>query len=513
MLRLSQLFEANRRQSADQNMDSTQFPSYATPSPQSPQSVASSTPGSPAMSLFSTRTHTRFPSSTSSLASSPGLGSLTEGYNTMKTQLTDVKEEPLERETSLVGESPYFPHFNQVHADDRLDDNHSMVLESHEYDLSDDVVEKAGSPKKRKSDGSTTASFRGISRISTRLTSMSSKWKQKQGPDTASVLEKYDESLRSRANSATSTLVSPTVSSLSIRHGHTSPSPARTVFETQMNEAGIPSLDIDKANRQSITDIEPKATTPLLPPMMMNLPNGDDISLTQSPLQSPSVADVTDSSRPTTTNNSLDAPRPTCLPSPPLSSQPSLSSISRQLKTAKPRVEDVSPVAMPDAKDEWSDKLGHANFTIRPEPYRPTDRTLEAFNEHRDNWELARCNYAKHLIRIREHYGVTSNIYRLTEEKWDTVDAQWRENHDQLAASLDDGRGNPLNLGKPNIHLVETIKIPKLDKSKFPDLGDEDIVGPMSVAPSGSSPAGKSSRKRTFFKFLQDLFYPSEVKV
>ncbi|PGH31520.1 hypothetical protein GX50_05712 [[Emmonsia] crescens] len=509
MVSLSQLFEATRRESAEQSMESTQTLPYASPSPQSPQSVASSNPGSPAVSLFSARTHNRFPSSTSSLASSPGLGSLTEGYSAMKTQLTDVKEEPLERETSLVGGSPYFAHFNQVHADD----GYPLVLESHEYDLSDDVMEKPSSPKKRKSDSSSTnTSFRGISRLSNRFTSMSSKWKHKQGVDTVAVLEKYDESLRSRANSATSTLVSPTVSSLSIRQGHNSPSPARTVFEDRLNEAGIPPIDIDMANRQSIIEAEPKATTPLLPPLMMNLPNGDNISPTQSPLQSPSVADGADNPHPTTTHSSLDTTRPTCLPSPPLSKQASLSSISRQLAAARNHVPDVSPVAMPDAHDEWSDKLGHANFTIRPEPYLPTARTLEAFEEHKNNWELARCNYAKHLIRVSEHYGATSNIYRLTEEKWDSVEARWRENHDQLVASLEDGRGNPVSLHNPDIHLVEAIKIPQLDdKGKFPDRGDEDIVGPMSVAPvlqQSSYPSGKSLRKRTLFKFLQDLFSP-----
>ncbi|OJD13756.1 hypothetical protein AJ78_05823 [Emergomyces pasteurianus Ep9510] len=511
MVRLSQLFEATRRESAEQSMESTQTFTYASSSPQSTQSVGSSNPGSPAVSLFSARTHNRFPSSTSSLASSPGLGSLTEGYSAMKTQLTDVKEEPLERETSFVGGSPYFAHFNQVHADDV----YTAVLESHEYDLSDDVVEKPSSPKKRKSDSSsTTTSFRGISRLSNRFTSMSSKWKHKQGVDTAAVLEKYDESLRSRANSATSTLVSPTVSSLSVRQGHNSPSPARTVFEDRLSEAGISSLDVDMANRQSFIEREPKPTTPLLPPLMMNLPNGDNISPTQSPLQSPSVADVTDYSHPTTTHNSLDTSRPTCLPSPTLSQHASQTSINRPMAAAcrAHHVPDTSPVVMPDTDDEWSDKLGHANFIIRPEPYLPAARTLEAFEEHRNNWELARCNYAKHLIRISEHYGTTSNIYRLTEKKWDSVEARWRENHDQLAASLEDSRGNPVSLNKPGIHVVDAIKIPRLDdKSKFPDRGDEDIVGPMSVAPvlqQPSYPSGKSLRKRTLFKFLQDLFSP-----
>ncbi|EEH08855.1 conserved hypothetical protein [Histoplasma capsulatum G186AR] len=501
---LSQLFEANRRESSERNMESNQsFPS-SNPAPQSPQSVASSNPGSPVVSLFSARAHNRFPSSTSSLASSPGLGSLTEGYSVMKTPLTDVKEDPLERETSVVVGSPYFADFNQVHSDD----GYPVVLESYEYDLSDDVVEKPGSPKKRKSDSNSTATtFRGIAGLSHRFTSMSSKWRHKQKVDTAAaVLEKYDESLRSRANSATSTLVSPAVSSLSIRQGHHSPSPARAVFEERINEAGIAPIDVDMANRQSM-EREPNATTPLLPPLMVNLPNGDDISPAQSPLQSPSVADRAN-------RNTIDPSRPTCLPSPPLSKQPSVSSMNGQLAGAKCPAPYLSPVAMPDTDDEWSDKLGHANFTIRPEPYLPAARTVEAFDEHWNNWELARYNYAKHLTRISEHYGATSNIYRLTEEKWDSVEARWRENHNQLVTSLEDGKGNPVSLlHKPDIHPVEAIKIPHLDdKSKFPDRGDEDIVGPMSVAPvlqQSSYPSGKSLRKRTLFKFLQDLFSPS----
>ncbi|EEH48402.1 uncharacterized protein PADG_04481 [Paracoccidioides brasiliensis Pb18] len=520
MFRLSHLFEATKCESTHSDMESTQTLPFAIPYPQSPQSIASSNSGSPAVSLFSTRTHNRFPSSSSSLASSPGLGSLSEGFSTMKTHLTDVKEEPLERETSPVGGCPYFRHFNKVHTGDHVGGGDDLILGSHEYDLSDDVVEINGTPKKRKPENTQSASFHGISRISTRFTSMSSKWKQKQRPDTAAVLGKYDESLRSRANSATSMLVRPAVSSLSIQHSHNSSSPARAIFEDRLNEAGIPGLDIDKANRQSITEIQPKATTPLLPPMMMEFLKGDDISLTQSPLQSPSVADVTDTSHPTTSHNSLDTSRPACLPSPPLSNQPSVSSISRQLAAAIGQVPDISPVAMPEPNDAWSNKLGHANFTIRPEPYLPQTRTLEALESHTTNWSRARCNYAKHLIRIREHYGLTSNIYHLTEEKWDSVDAQWRETHDQLVAGLEDSKGNPVRMGnKPiimkHVHLVEAVKIPKLDKEKFPDLGDEDIVGPMSVAPGPPQMSpGRTwkSKNRTFFKFLRDLFSPSGVK-
>ncbi|EER43642.1 conserved hypothetical protein [Histoplasma capsulatum H143] len=199
---LSQLFEANRRESSERNMESNQsFPS-SNPAPQSPQSVASSNPGSPVVSLFSARAHNRFPSSTSSLASSPGLGSLTEGYSVMKTPLTDVKEDPLERETSVVVGSPYFADFNQVHSDD----GYPVVLKSYEYDLSEDVVEKPGSPKKRKSESNSTAynflRYRWpespiLLSMVVEMETLTKRW------DTAAAVfgKNNDESLRSRANS------------------------------------------------------------------------------------------------------------------------------------------------------------------------------------------------------------------------------------------------------------------------------------------------------------------------
>src|SRR5215471_10253709 len=117
MLRLSQLFEANRRESADTTMES---PYISYPSSPAQQSPYSSMPASPVVSLFS-RTHTRFPSSVSSVASSPGMGGSTEGFGTMKTHLTEVKEEPLERETSLEDEDGFFCKCSVVFLDDDMD--------------------------------------------------------------------------------------------------------------------------------------------------------------------------------------------------------------------------------------------------------------------------------------------------------------------------------------------------------------------------------------------------------
>lgn len=115
MLRLSQLFEQeeNSFDAADSNMalNVSQLSHPPSPVPQSPQSVVSSNSPSPVPSLFSTKTHNRFPSSGSSLASSPGVGASSEPFGTMKTPLTDVKEEPVEHDTIRVKGCHYFRMF------------------------------------------------------------------------------------------------------------------------------------------------------------------------------------------------------------------------------------------------------------------------------------------------------------------------------------------------------------------------------------------------------------------
>ena len=52
----------------------------------------------PTSPTFSIRGHSRFPSSTSSLASSPTMRESIDIFASQKTPLSDVKEEPLERE-------------------------------------------------------------------------------------------------------------------------------------------------------------------------------------------------------------------------------------------------------------------------------------------------------------------------------------------------------------------------------------------------------------------------------
>jgi hypothetical protein len=176
--------------------------------------------------------------------------------------------------------------------------------------------------------------------------------------------------------------------------------------------------------------------------------------------------------------------------------------------------------------DEWSERLGHANFTIFPEPYLPSVLDMETFKQLRENWDQARHSYAKHLARTGEHYGATSKTYLLTEEKWASVDVQWKKNsaamtealghfHARSSGAEPEASDSPCSnnvLEQPPTKVI----VPKINDptGKFPDMGDEDIVGPMAVGPSRAvtmqqlvEPAmqNRLSKKRNFLKFISDI--------
>lgn len=171
--------------------------------------------------------------------------------------------------------------------------------------------------------------------------------------------------------------------------------------------------------------------------------------------------------------------------------------------------------------DPWAMKLGHADFSIYPEPYQPNIIDIDNYKDFRDNWDHARKQYAQHLARTTEHYGETSKVFKLTEEKWCGIDQQWRRYYDQLTlalspqlARLSDGPATPDSpvslLEKP----VTRVVVPTLDKSgKFPEIGDTDIVGPLAIGVAkvpelqrGNITPPSSPRKRNFIKALGDIF-------
>jgi len=133
--------------------------------------------------------------------------------------------------------------------------------------------------------------------------------------------------------------------------------------------------------------------------------------------------------------------------------------------------------------DEWSDRLGHANFTIVPLPYRPTAIDLEALTSLRADWDLAKVNYTKHLCRTGEHYGMTSNTYTLTQAKWAEIEREWRAAEADLVDRIvraSNGQVEPADLlRRGRREEVQPAVIPKMIEGKFPERGDVDIVGPM----------------------------------
>ncbi|CEJ54497.1 hypothetical protein PEBR_32281 [Penicillium brasilianum] len=491
MRTLSQIIDAQR-----ESLDAIDSPRL----PHSPLTLNTSAPASPAISLFSVAGHNRVSSSVSSLVPSTGLGNSMDSPS--RTHLADVKEEFCARDSL---EDQYFQHFECDIP--TTDESYSHVNPSDGYDISDAAMDIPHSPKKRRSDN---LSVKGVSRIGSHMSTVSSRWKSKRASGSPE-RDIFPDDLRSRANSAASSaLASPIITPISRIDSHIPPSPAQTIFEERISSSGSRPIDIARANSLSQDDDDTQqATTPLLPPLLGDDPTSMAASRVQSPLQSPSVADVSEPAHYMMTSD----PRfmaVTGIPSPPLSSKPSMASISRpRASTVRTISGEPTPFVLSDPNDEWANRLGHANFNIHPEPYVPATCDLESFHQLRADWDIARCNFAKHLVRTGEHYGVTSNIYKMTGEKWESIDRQWRAQHEAILSGLGSVDGVALTLTHTELRPCEQVCVPRLhDNAKFPEMGDEDIVGPMTVSPVAEI-AGpcrtKSLKKRTFFRFFHDL--------
>ena len=355
-------------------------------------------------------------------------------------------------------------------------------------------------------------------RFGTRFPSFSRKLRLKRETSSASVpSDAMRENAASRGASSRSSSISNS-GSQGLDQGfepQLPPTPTRSMFGSREDISNIAPIDIEKANRDSGEHGEVFATTPLLPPLMIDASaNTKQVSM-QSPLQSPSVAEPRDTlSGAVTPIDAITTPQLPRSPSPPLSMKPSISSVHPSNRPGHliPSSE-IPPIVIADPNDEWANKLGHANFTIYPEPYVPESFDLEACRQLRANWDLARCNYTKHLVRTGEHYGVTSKAYKLTEEKWAATDASWRKNNDLTIANTVESGSEAFatlkhtTLSDPSSKNFMT-KIPSLNdprsEGKFPQLGDEDIVGPMVqvAAQLQRSP----SKKAKLFKFFAEKF-------
>lgn len=261
------------------------------------------------------------------------------------------------------------------------------------------------------------------------------------------------------------------------------PTPALSFYEYESTDSihSAIAIDIDKANvRDSIERDRALATTPLLPPLLTDPPSIASLTHSQqpSPLQSPSVA--------LQFHTEPNSPAPYATP--PLSNKPSFSSFRPPLLTSlSTPVVATSEVVVTIPKlleqhDAWSDRLGHANYTILPRPYSPEASDLETLRTFRADWDLARINYTKHIVRTGEHYGTTSKTYALTEAKWAETEREWKAAHDSLlqrVSVLNPGLDAQLRWDRLQDDAPTTVPRMLDAEGKFPDLGDEDIVGPM----------------------------------
>jgi hypothetical protein len=243
-------------------------------------------------------------------------------------------------------------------------------------------------------------------------------------------------------------------------------------------------LDVEQADYvlSSIQRERTQATTPLLPPMMTSN-FADHMAAQPSPLQSPTIASPLE-----------EEPQSPLVLSPPLSTRPSISSFHQFMASG-----ELPLIPPPDA---WSDLLGHANFTILPAPYKPETACLASLRDHRADWETARVNYTKHLVRTGEHYGLTSKTYTYTEEKWAEIDRSWRRFHDETANTVV-ASGETTSCHKFDDGVI--ITVPVMDgEGKFPERGDEDIVGPMVREATMTLMTGTDRKRPSFWRNLTD---------
>ncbi|KAL8996406.1 MAG: hypothetical protein Q9169_004054 [Polycauliona sp. 2 TL-2023] len=530
-LQLPQLVEARKRDERTVNVDTSASTAIGHPMQLSQSSISSDYP-SPTTPTFSTRGHSRFPSSTSSLASSPALRDSMDAFGVGKRPLTEVREEPHEPDedydliNSFANSPPDHDHdffAHAMHANFPISQADTTPSPAH-YDFTDEYTAEpdfgpSPSAKRRRADDSSLAGF--TQRFGTRMPSLSRKWRQRKTANISISTQGLQER-PSRANSTRAPSLANSYVEMDDQEYPLPPTPAVSACGYNGGDSPVAPIDIQRANRQEgATETDAQATTPLLPPMLVNLSTVTTETPYQSPLQSPSIADPGLISYPQTP---VETPQLGSLPSPPLSTKPSISSIHRPRAlshTTLMPTADIPPLPMLSVPDPWADSLGHANFTIAPTPYLPLQFDVEACKQLRTDWETARVNFSRHMMRINEHYGLTSRIHKLTEEKWATIDAEWKRNTDVcLSRTADNGYEQALSQSQSSIaEPAPVVTLPSLhgpkSEGKFPKLGDEDIIGPMEVVarPLQQQQQHRKSTKRSFFRFLQGVFTPPNVSL
>ncbi|KAI1258515.1 hypothetical protein F5Y18DRAFT_344330 [Xylariaceae sp. FL1019] len=478
--------------------------------------TASSDVTSPLTPSFSPRGHLRYSSSMSSFdLATPGSceevpSSPTQVMQTpSKRMLDDVEEEPFEYdrfarlnldvqeiEVAYDGVSEQFDLYDClcdepcVHRDSEQSPSAtSFYARGRSFDYDAGFFSDNDSPfsqrlsRKKHRDGSLPP-LMGLSyRIGSRFPSLT-RWRSPRKSSTVSspASDSHERASRSRAASSRSSSISGRVPDRA-NEPPLPPTPALSFYESSDSITMPGPLDVDEADQvlYSIQRERAQAVTPLLPPMMTI--NCDQMTSQPSPLQSPTIACPGD-----------DEPQSPLILSPPLSTKPSVSSFRHILASG-----ELPPAP---AHDVWCDLLGHANFTIMPVPYKPEIANLSSLQELRGDWETARVNYTKHLVRTGEHYGLTSKTYGYTEDKWAEVDGTWRAFYDEVAGAVV-ASGEIASCDKFDESIITTVPI--LDsEGKFPERGDEDIVGPMVRGAAMNTLSGLDRKRPSFWRTLSD---------
>ncbi|KIW05209.1 uncharacterized protein PV09_03752 [Verruconis gallopava] len=456
----------------------------------------------PTTPTFSVRGHSRFPSSGSSMTSnstSPVYEHIDNLGSTCKLPMPQLPEEPAENEEDVCPRDDHpVDSFDSYRFDD-VDRSTILLRESHGFDAHalDDYSGRPAPCREVKHQRSMDT----FNTLSLRLNSFTKKFTSRKNAALPAGLGIQTSNFSGPASSRSSSLTSAHFPGFD-QNDVLPPTPAMSV-----SCISTPASPVDEVNRLSVEepfDRRALSSTPLLPPMMTSSAEAI-VEPVYSPLQSPTIADPNKTFS-MVSSTTYEAPRVSALPSPPLSSKPSISSFQRGRTSTFASVPDVPPMYREDAVDEWSVKLGHANFTIDPAPYRPSVCDAETCQVLVMDWETARQQYFKYRARVVEHYGAGSKTFKLTEEKWRSIDAQWRENvaFASAQASLLRGDAMPVTPVEPApLTNMPTICDPRYD-GKFPTLGDQDIVGPMEVAPPlpQTMPSSPSGKLHNFFRSM-----------
>jgi len=154
---------------------------------------------------------------------------------------------------------------------------------------------------------------------------------------------------------------------------------------------------------------------------------------------------------------------------------------------------DIASSRDADEFDEWSIRLGHANYHIFPEPYLPAPCDVEFCRKLLRDWKLARSEYLRHAARVLEDYGAASSVYKLSREKWEEIDEIWRANFRNAQSSLE---SNVLPADLQELTATPTFAI----SDKFSDIDACEIVGTMFQFSTSCpvSPTRKSTLVRLF---------------